>query len=64
MPKLDLMVEAPPWVLFNPGFSQIEQSMLDYRGCFITSAMPKREHLLTNCSYQFLGVKMPTPEEY
>ena len=43
------MAEAPPWDLYSPNFSQQEQSMFNYRGCFVSPDTPARGQLFINC---------------
>ena len=48
IPKIELMVEAPPWDPSNPDYSQQEQSMFDYRGWFVSPNTPARGQLYIN----------------
>ena len=46
--KTELMAEAPPWDPSSPEFSRQEQSMIDYKRCFVIPTTSEREQVSIN----------------
>ena len=64
--NIELMVEAPSWDSFSHEFSQMEQSLLNYRRWFDDTITPARGLLFINSvtSYAFNAADVTDNEKF